>query len=243
MLRPRTAASQLRAVPQPATEYHSIAWNCAAQQLTALCARYMLGACEGRAMAMFLLVAVLALLGTSLGHAAEKAPLVVATIEFTDQDLWSQNRLSGPGSPASSDPLLEEGRQRRLIIADPQLSRVPVPVFHGILSFLVRNDTPWEIVSGRLLMRGYLDEKANVTKSDPVTVHFKVPPGSWAQASVNLREKLMAFDLLVVECFFADASRWIPSQFSVPTLRFVHRFEPRDAKRIITRSYGKAKVE
>ena len=69
-------------------------------------------------------------------------------------------------------------------------------------------------------------------------------PGQWMQTGNGvLRQKVKAFDILAIECFFVLPTSSTASVLDRPgTIKFTHEFKPGEAKSIIAKSFGRAKV-
>jgi hypothetical protein len=163
-------------------------------------------------------VICVALIGGA-SYAAKKASVVVAMVE-----------IPGKGS---------------IVIADPQVTAL-AGRFYGQLSFAIFNQTPQRIMkAGRLVLRQYMDDKRTVQASENATVYFnEIMPGVWGESSTGLlRQKVKAFDVLAVELYFAEDTPQASVLDRPRTSRFAHEFQKGEAKAIIAKSYGRAKVE
>lgn len=203
--------------------------------------------------------AVLFVLANGFLTAGKKEVAVVAIVAVDDQS------PSGQGSPLPVTLPSERGKlptidedakqdsaEERLIIADPQVTSTVG--YYGHLSFLIRNDAHLPIGSGRIVLRQYLDIERTKPVEDNAIVYLvnsitgkpnKIMPGQWMQtANGLLRQKVKAFDILAIECFFVLPSDGAASVLDRPrTKKFTHEFKPGEAKSIIAKSFGRAKVE
>lgn len=172
-----------------------------------------------------LLVFVLFIGGASYA-ANKKASVVVATVE-----------IPGQGS---------------IIIADPQVSTTGFPDHYGRLSFLILNHTPHRLQGGRLVLRQYVDDKRMVQAPENLTVDiYGDGPGSLGElarpplrsASGLLRWKVKAFDVLAAEIRFEERNPQASVLDPPQTFRFTHEFQKGEAKAIVAKAFGRAKVE
>lgn len=138
----------------------------------------------------------------------------------------------------------KEGGIGNVIIADPQRTSRGS---RDSLSLLIGNQTPLQIASGILVVRQYTDVQRANPLEEKLRINFnKISPGEWKETGILpfIDSKAKAFDILGIQCNFETGAK-PTSIFNtyIPTTGFQHEFKPGEAKSIIAKGTGRAKVE